>query len=111
MISIRQNRERSHMIYRLAFVVTSLLAIGTFDVFAQTSAGFGFPTLPPCGEGETSQICRVTGTWDAAELIQRYEQEGSSLWGDEADETLTFFYQGDADQVVLCCGIQDSMFH
>jgi enterochelin esterase-like enzyme len=56
---------------------------------------------------ENSSIQRIDRQWTAQELLARSELEQSPVWAD-GDE-LTFFYQGEADAVFLCCGIQSPM--
>jgi enterochelin esterase-like enzyme len=51
----------------------------------------------------SSAVEPVTRAWNADELLARQAQEGASVWA-EGDE-LTFVYQGQADQVSLCCAI------
>ena len=46
----------------------------------------------------------VTHSWSAEDLMARKTKENSPVWA-EGDE-LTFVYQGKADEVRVCCGIQ-----
>jgi enterochelin esterase-like enzyme len=46
----------------------------------------------------------VDRSWTVDALLARHQAEGSSVWAD-GDE-LTFFYQGEAEAVHVCCGIQ-----
>jgi enterochelin esterase-like enzyme len=46
----------------------------------------------------------VTPSWTAEELLARKAEEGASVWA-EGDE-LTFVYQGEADEVWVCCGFE-----
>lgn len=49
----------------------------------------------------------VAHSWSAAELLDRKAKEGAPIWA-EGNE-LTFVYQGQADEVEVCCGIQQPM--
>ncbi|MBE9508986.1 MAG: hypothetical protein IMY86_13170 [Chloroflexi bacterium] len=49
----------------------------------------------------------VERSWTADELLARSATEGAPVWAD--DDELTFFYQGEADEVRICCGIQSPM--
>jgi enterochelin esterase-like enzyme len=49
----------------------------------------------------------VTRSWTPEELLTRKTKEGAPVWA-EGDE-LTFVYQGEADEVQVCCGIQRPM--
>ncbi|HEY0735230.1 MAG TPA: alpha/beta hydrolase-fold protein [Herpetosiphonaceae bacterium] len=46
----------------------------------------------------------VTRSWSAQELMARKTQAGADVWAD-GDE-LTFVYEGKADEVRVCCGIE-----
>lgn len=46
----------------------------------------------------------VTRSWTAQELMARKTQAGADVWAD-GDE-LTFVYEGAADEVRVCCGIE-----
>ncbi len=46
----------------------------------------------------------IDRSWTVEALLARREAEGSSVWTD--DDELTFFYQGEAEAVHVCCGIQ-----
>jgi enterochelin esterase-like enzyme len=61
------------------------------------------PVVPGNGSMDgTVQV--VTHSWSVEELLARKTKESAPVWAD-ADE-LTFVYQGKADQVQVCCGIQ-----
>ena len=49
----------------------------------------------------------MTRSWSAEELLARKAKEGAPVWA-EGNE-LTFVYQGKADEVHVCCGIQQPM--
>ena len=66
-----------------------------------------FSTLPPADLYRGVPVMPVNRAWTAEELLDRWEQEQSALWVD-GDE-LTFFYQGEADAVDVCCAIQMSL--
>ena len=53
---------------------------------------------------QPSAVQIVERSWTAEELLARRSAEQSPVWAD--DDELTFFYQGEADEVHVCCGIQ-----
>ena len=63
------------------------------------------PTIP-AQQGLPFQL--VDRSWTEEELLARREQEGAPAWAD-GDE-LTFFYQGGADAVHVCCSIESRMW-
>lgn len=63
------------------------------------------PTLDATKDALASLAPEVIDkSWTAADLLARYAKAGAPVWAD-GDE-FTFFYQGPADTVSSCCGIQ-----
>jgi len=62
-------------------------------------------TPPPLADGYGGLPVRVVDrSWTVEALLARSELEQSAVWAD--GEELTFFYQGEAEAVDTCCGIQ-----
>lgn len=62
------------------------------------------PTLMSFASLPGTTVQTVTRSWSAGELLARKTKESAAVWA-EGDE-LTFVYQGKADSVDICCGIQ-----
>ena len=62
------------------------------------------PTLPTLDLYEGLPVRVVDRAWTAEELLARSALEQSTIWADGED--LTLFYQGDAEAVEICCGLQ-----
>jgi enterochelin esterase-like enzyme len=62
------------------------------------------PTLSAVDLYEELSVRVVDRSWTVEELLTRRELEQSAVWAD--GEELTFFYQGEAEAVRICCGIQ-----
>jgi enterochelin esterase-like enzyme len=62
------------------------------------------PTFSPLNLYKNLPVRVVDREWTVEALLVRSKQEGSSVWAD--GEELTFFYQGEAESVRICCGIQ-----
>jgi len=65
------------------------------------------PTFSVVDLSEKPSVPIVDRSWPMEALLTRSQIEGSSVWAD--GEELTFFYQGEADSVRICCGIQVPM--
>jgi enterochelin esterase-like enzyme len=64
------------------------------------------PRIPP---SVRAPVQVVTRSWTAEELLARKAKAGASVWA-QGDE-LTFVYQGEADEVRVCCGIYLPLQH
>jgi hypothetical protein len=62
------------------------------------------PTLSAVDLYEEFPVRVIDRSWTVEELLARSELEQSTVWAD--GEELTFFYQGEAEAVRTCCGIQ-----
>ena len=60
--------------------------------------------VTPYNPSMDNTVQTVTRSWSAQELLARKAKEGASVWA-EGDE-LTFVYEGKAEEVQVCCGIQ-----
>jgi enterochelin esterase-like enzyme len=64
--------------------------------------------LAACAPATTStSVSEKQDLTEAERLLERREQEGSSVWAD--GNTLTFVYEGEAESVELCCGFQEPL--
>ena len=57
-----------------------------------------------CTPAATTEQTSLT---EAESLLQRKKAEGKSVWAD--GDTLTFVYEGEAETVELCCGLQEPL--
>jgi predicted esterase len=65
------------------------------------------PTVSVLDLSARPSVPVVDRSWTVEALLARREAEGSSIWAD--GEELTLFYQGEAEAVHICCGIQVPM--
>jgi enterochelin esterase-like enzyme len=64
--------------------------------------------LAACAPATTStSVSEKQNLTEAERLLERRNQEGSSVWAD--GNTLTFVYEGEAESVDLCCGFQEPL--
>jgi enterochelin esterase-like enzyme len=86
----------------LVFVGCELInpAFGGTPAASSRSAGFSRTNPGPGLE-------MLTRTYSVKDILDRRNKEKSDIWRDGND--LTFSYQGQADRVTLCCGIEDNL--
>lgn len=91
---------------RYILMATTLLAlVGCSALLSSSPMPQDQPSPAPTSTPPALQT--VERAWTVDELLARRSAEQSPIWAD-GDE-LTFFYQGEADEVYICCGIQSPM--
>lgn len=63
--------------------------------------------LGACAPATTNSSTETQPPTKAEQLLERRDQEGSSVWVDE--NTITFIYEGEAESVDICCSFQEPL--
>lgn len=113
MWKIRSNRPRHRasadwligpLVFTLLFSALCIYPVAGQQLTPMPTVNYQPPTYPRC---PAASICIVQQSEDATLIRQRYHKEHAPVWVD--GENLSFFYEGAADEVRLCCGIQEAL--